>query len=67
MVEYIANRTYFGATVGRVANRIGNGKFFLDGKEYSLPVNNGPNTLHGGISGFDMVMLKQNLIKNIFT
>jgi aldose 1-epimerase len=46
---YIPNPPYIGAVVGRYANRIANGSFTLDGKTYTLPKNNGPNTLHGGI------------------
>ncbi|MFQ3620120.1 MAG: aldose epimerase family protein [Spirochaetales bacterium] len=54
--EYEENRRFFGATIGRVANRIANGTFSLYGKEYSLVKNNGPNHLHGGIQGFDRVV-----------
>jgi aldose 1-epimerase len=50
---YLQGTAYFGAIVGRYANRIGNAQFKLDGRTYKLPVNNGPNTLHGGIKGFD--------------
>jgi aldose 1-epimerase len=46
----------FGATVGRYANRIAGGKFILDGIEYTTPVNNGPNTLHGGPQGWHSVV-----------
>ncbi len=48
---YLGNDPWFGATVGRVANRIAKGKFTLDGKEYSLEINNPPNNLHSGSKG----------------
>src|ERR1700726_1910025 len=51
--SYENGKSYFGATVGRYANRIGGGKFSIDGKEYALPKNDGNNTLHGGIIGFN--------------
>lgn len=56
MRGYLANPQYFGATVGRYANRIAKGRFVLDGKTYQLPVNDGANSLHGGTAGFDKVL-----------
>lgn len=50
--KYLQNDPFFGATIGRYANRIAEGKFTLNGKEYQLPTNDGPNHLHGGPKGF---------------
>src|SRR5580698_8736483 len=57
---YLSDKNqYFGATTGRVANRIAKGKFTLEGKEYQLAVNNGPNHLHGGVKrSLDKVVWK---------
>jgi len=60
---YLAKHPYFGATVGRVANRIAKGRFKLNGKEYRLAVNNGPNALHGGLKGFDKVVWKAKVLR----
>ena len=56
--QYLKGHPFFGATTGRVANRIAKGKFTLDGREYTLAVNNGPNHLHGGLKGFDKKLWK---------
>lgn len=61
---YLIESPYFGAIVGRYANRIAGGKFKLDGKEYNLPTNDGPNTLHGGLIGFDKKIWKAEPFTN---
>src|SRR5271166_3166242 len=55
---YVGKTPWFGATVGRVANRIAKGKFTLDGKEYSLEINNPPNNLHSGSKDLSHVAWK---------
>ena len=56
--DYVKSNPYMGATVGRVGNRIKDGKFTLEGKEYTLATNNGPHHLHGGEKGWDKVIWK---------
>lgn len=56
--EIITKETYFNSICGRFANRIKDAKFTLDGREYTLAANNGPNSLHGGIEGFNMKVWK---------
>jgi aldose 1-epimerase len=63
VVEYETARPFFGSLIGRFGNRIAKGKFTLEGKEYTLPVNNPPNALHGGIKGFDAVIWKVKPIR----
>ncbi|MFO0908612.1 MAG: aldose epimerase family protein [Isosphaeraceae bacterium] len=61
---YLGGHPYFGAIVGRVANRVAKGQFTLNGQTYKLATNNGPNSLHGGLKGFDKVVWKAAPVKS---
>lgn len=63
--EYAASGTYFGATIGRVANRIKDARFSLGGKTYEIPKNDGENCNHGGTVGFDKKFFKVNSCGNM--
>lgn len=62
--DYVADGHCFGKTAGRYANRIAKGRFSIDGKEYSLNINNGPNHLHGGPDGFQNKIWTNKIIKD---
>ncbi len=61
---YLARHPYFGSTVGRFCNRISKGSFTIEGKHYSLAINNGPNHLHGGTVGFDKLIWTASQVKS---
>jgi aldose 1-epimerase len=64
VADYVKASPYFGCLIGRYGNRIAKAKFSLDGKEYGLAANDGPNCLHGGLKGFDKVLWKAQPVQN---
>jgi aldose 1-epimerase len=62
--QYLGDTSYFGAVVGRYGNRIAGGRFTLDGTVYQLTLNDGPNTLHGGLRGFDEAVWEAQPFQN---
>lgn len=70
MIENMNQNAYFGSVVGRFANRIGKGRFEVEGRSYQLGINNGENSLHGGVEGFDKRrwrILEQSSQQVVFT
>lgn len=65
LAEYLGQPQYFGSSVGRVANRIAGGRFVLDGEDYAVPCNNGPNALHGGPGGFDKALWEVAEVRSV--
>ncbi|KAJ3610826.1 hypothetical protein NHX12_022916 [Muraenolepis orangiensis] len=61
---YVSDPRYFGALVGRVANRVARGRFTVDGTEHRLAVNNGPNALHGGLRGFNKAIWRAESVED---
>ena len=64
VMQYMTIPTFYGATIGRVGNRIGGAAFDVGGKHYEVAVNNGPNHLHGGVLGFDKRMWKGEIVSD---
>jgi aldose 1-epimerase len=64
LAGYLAHTSYFGCTTGRYANRIAGGRFTLDGEPYKLATNNGANSLHGGLQGFDRAVWKSQTLES---
>src|SRR5579872_3690046 len=62
--DYLDQPQFFGASVGRVANRIARGRFTLDGRAYWVPATDGPNALHGGPQGFDKALWEMREAKS---